>query len=134
MTFAVLGREPLDVLEVCRTCGSSPLSYVYPPLGGRRSVQGWVTGIGRCQTDLGAVRSSGITAPLHTSTGHAFHAEQLGRMVWLQPVREQRTLNLSFAALSPPVPDYAHAMRSIGHVLGHEGVNFRAGAFPVCVS
>lgn len=86
-------------------------------------MQRWITGGGRFETDFSGVRTTGISPPLHLEVGHAYHAEQLGRTVWIQPVREQRSITLSFAVHSAEPPDHVHAPRCISHVLGHEGVS-----------
>ena len=81
-----------------------------------------ITGSGDFLTNLAAIRSNGISTPLTLDVGHAYDATHLARTAWLQPVREQRAITLSFAAHNPPTADYIHVARCISHVLGHEGV------------
>ncbi|KAJ2657298.1 metalloprotease [Coemansia sp. RSA 1199] len=65
------------------------------------------------------IQSKGLTKPLFK--GHPLTAREMGQMIYLKSIREQRTLDLTFA-----LPDLKPYHRSkpaqyLGSLLGHEG-------------
>lgn len=91
MGAALLGREDLDTLEAAARSG------------------------------LEAVPDKGISMPVDHSKGHPYQMQQCGRVVYLQPVKDIRQVNITFPLPHTPFPDTSHASRLIPHTLGYEG-------------
>ena len=97
MSLAVLGRQSLEELTAL------------------------VTGAGAFNTSFDGVPDTGAAMPLDKSRGHPYPSSRTGKIVYLTPVRDLRTLTLIWPAPDAPQPDYAHSTRLVGHLLGHEG-------------
>ena len=52
---------------------------------------------------------------------HPYPAARLRRAVFIEPLRELRSVQLLWPSLLPPAPDYDHTARAVSHLLGHEG-------------
>ena len=109
MTLSVLGRAPLDELE--------------------RMVTGAAVDAGcGVASDFGAVPDTRQheSAPLHVGAPpgwarHAYQRAQLARNVYITPVKDTRSLSISWPVPSPELPDYARPTRLLAHLFGHEG-------------
>jgi predicted Zn-dependent peptidase len=97
MTLSVLGRGSLDELE------------------------SWVRGRGSLGTDFGAVANRDAPLPHSELRAHPYPSHRLARQAWLAPVRDVRTLVLTWPVPDQPPTDYAHALTYLSHLLGHEG-------------
>ncbi len=110
MTLAVLGREPLAALE--------------------DFVAGRAVGATGVPSDFSAVPNAGIPLPLHDGAPrgahlHPYQRAQLGRAVFIAPVKDVRSLCVTWPAPPAPFPDWRGALEVVAHLLGHEG----AGSF-----
>lgn len=108
MTLAVLGREPLDELE--------------------RVITGRAVGDTGVPSNFGAIRTAGAPAalPLHDGAPpeahkHPYQRAQLARTVFLAPVKDVRSLCVTWPIATSAFPDWTGAHRVAAHLLGHEG-------------
>ncbi|PIA16735.1 STE23-like protein [Coemansia reversa NRRL 1564] len=65
------------------------------------------------------IKSKGLTKPLFE--GHPLTSNEMGKLIWLKSVQQQRLLDLTFAL--PDVKPYYHTKPAqyLGSLLGHEG-------------
>lgn len=97
MALSVIGRQSLDELESI------------------------VRGKGAFNTDFSAVRNLNIAVPVHNAGVHPYQRAQLCKAVYITPVKDIRSISLTWPIPSPPLPDYSKSERYLSHLIGHEG-------------
>ena len=146
MTLAVIGRESLDELEslinggpaggssgASATAGADGASSTGVGAGagaGADAASGGAaaaaTAPGVSAPDFKAVVNKSLPVPLHDGAPperhlHPYQRAQLGRSVFITPVKDVRKLGISWPIPSPAVPDYARVGGLLSFLFGHEG-------------